>query len=196
MSGIADRPDVMQPTRPLFQLDPGWLFVLAGLAACAAGVLLPANTDLEALQRQVAQLRSEEVQAYARLKAHADFMDQMDEANPGLIRRLAAAQLNIVPQGDVPVLLSSADTAPVTNWIDNTVQVDLRPPTPVPTSKLSRLANGPNRLWMFGCGIMAVFVGLMLSPTPTMFRRHAAESWDDSSWDDSTWENSESSHAV
>jgi len=173
----------MQTTRPLFQLDPGWLFVLAGLGVCAAGVLLPAQTDLESLQRQVAQLRSEEVQAYARLKAHADFMDQMDQANPGLIRRLAAAQLNIVPQGDTPVLLSNVDTAPVTNWIDNTVQVDIRPPKAMPSSKLSRLANGPNRLWMFGCGIMAVFVGLMLSPMPAFMRRDAVDSWEEPTYD-------------
>jgi hypothetical protein len=61
----------MKTTRPLFQFDPGWLFVLAGLGVCAAGVLLPAQTDLEALQLQVAQLRSEEVQAYGRHRSVA-----------------------------------------------------------------------------------------------------------------------------
>lgn len=151
-------------TRPLFSFDAGWLFIAAGVAICAAGVILPAQNDLFALQVQLEQLRSEESQAYARLKAYADFMDQVDRAEPALIRRLAATQLNVVPEGDTPVLLASSPNIPVTHWIEAGVQPDLRPPRTVPTSMLSRLANGPNRLWMFGAGIMSVFIGLMLAP--------------------------------
>jgi hypothetical protein len=44
------------------------------------------------------------------------------------------------------------------------VQLDLRPPKPAPSSTLSQLANGPYRLWMFGAGIMFVFMGLLLAP--------------------------------
>jgi hypothetical protein len=165
-SGIADKPDVKPLTRPLFQFDPGWLFILAGLAVCAAGVLLPAQSDLEALQRQFHQLQSEENRAYARLKAHADFMDQVDRADPALVRRLAAAQLNMVPEGDTPVLLAASSSSPVTSWIENTIELDIRPPKPAPVSTLGRWANGPQRLWFFGAGIMSVFVGLILSPGP------------------------------
>lgn len=138
----------------------------AGLAICAAGVILPAQDDLQSLQHQLERLRDEEVHAYARLKAHSDFMDQIDRADQPLVRRLAATQLNMVPQGDTPVLLSARATLPVTDWIDATVNMDIRPPKPAVVSKLSQLANGPHRLWMFGGGIMAVFVGLMLSPKP------------------------------
>ena len=121
----------MRATRPLFQVDPGWLFILAGLSVCAAGIVLPAQADLEALQRQLELLRQEEAQAYARLEAHAQFLDQVDESDASLVRRLAAAQLNMVPQGDTPVLLAVRDTAPVTDWIDATVQADIRPRQPV-----------------------------------------------------------------
>lgn len=170
---IADNDDVKPLTRPLFYLDAGWLFVLAGIAVCAAGVLLPAQSDLEALQRQLHQLQSEENRAYARLKAHADFMDQVDRADPSLVRRLAAAQLNMLPEGDTAVLLASSTSSPVTSWIENTIDLDIRPPKPKPVSTLGRWANGPNRLWFFGGGIMAVFVGLILSPAPMRLKRVA-----------------------
>lgn len=157
-------------TQPLFRFDPGWLFVIAGLAICAAGILLPAQGDLQALQRQVTQLQSEEAHAYARLRAHSNFTDQVDRADPALIRRLAAAQLNLVRAGDTPILLAASETSPVTDWIDATVNRDIRPPKPAATSTLSQLANGPYRLWLFAGGIMSVFVGLMLSPSPAHVR--------------------------
>lgn len=160
-------------TRPLFQFDPGWLFIMAGLAICAAGIILPAQADLEALQRQLDKLLAEEGQAYARLKAHADFLDEVDRSNPALIKRLAQAQLNLVPGGDTPVLLADTDTSPVTTWIDSTVQVDIRPANVVTRSALSRIANGPDRLWMFGGGIMSVFIGLMLHAGPVRRRRRS-----------------------
>src|SRR5688572_12626858 len=99
----------MRVTRPLFLFDPGWLFVLVGLIVCAAGVLLPAQADLHALEQQLAQLQSEEARAYQRLAAHADFIDQVENGDPSIIKRLAAAQLNVVPDGDKPLLLSSTD---------------------------------------------------------------------------------------
>lgn len=151
-------------TLPLFRFDAGWLFILAGLAVCAAGILLPAQADLRVLREQTDRLRDEEDRAYARLKAHSDFMDQVDRADPALIRRLAATQLNLVPETDTPVLLAASATVPVTHWIESAVQLDLRPPKSAPTSTLSKLANGPYRLWMFGGGIMFVFMGLLLAP--------------------------------
>jgi hypothetical protein len=170
---LADNKDVKPLTRPLFFLDAGWLFIMAGIAVCAAGVLLPAQSDLEALRRQLHQLQSEETRAYARLKAHADFMDQVDRADPSLVRRLAAAQLNMLPEGDTPVLLAGSTSSPVTSWIENTIELDIRAPKPKPVSTLGRWANGPNRLWFFGGGIMAVFVGLILSPAPIRSKQFA-----------------------
>lgn len=158
-------------TKPFFHFDPGWLFILSGLALCAAGILLPAQADVKALQRQLEQLRDEESRALARLKAHADFLDQVDRADPALIKRLAAAQLNLVPEGDRPVLRATSNTAPVTNWVDSTVSFDIRPPKPQPVSTLSRWATGPQRLWMFGGGILAVFIGVLLSPAPVRIGR-------------------------
>ncbi len=182
--GKADNASVMRATRPLFRFDPGWLFIIAGLAVCAAGVLLPAQADLRALEEQLAVLQGEEARAYQRLAAHADFIDQVDRGDPGIIKRLAAAQLNLVPEGDKPVLLAGGDTSPVTEWIDATVDLNLRPPPIEPVSTLSRWANGTSRLWMFGGGIMSVFIGLLISPDGSRSRRRAltAASRDFDAW--------------
>lgn len=37
--------------RPLFTVDPGWLFVLAGLGTIAMATLVPAQRDLQTLRR-------------------------------------------------------------------------------------------------------------------------------------------------
>jgi hypothetical protein len=153
---------VQQLTRPLFRLDPGWLFIAAGLSVCAAVMILPVQSDLHGLRMQLEQLRNEETRAYARLKAHSDFMDQVDRADPALIRRLAATQLNMVPEGDTPVLLAASASVPVTHWIESAVKVDMRPPKAAPDTMLSKLVNGPYRLWIFGAGIMSVFFGVLL----------------------------------
>lgn len=167
----------MRRTAPLFRPDAGWLFVAAGLAVCAAGVILPAQSDLKTLQQQLDTLRTEESRAYARLKAYNDFLDELDEEDPALVRRLAASQLNIVPASDRPVLLSTAQIAPVTDWIEATVAYDPPAPRPLPDSTLSRLSNGPLRLWLFAGGIMCVFVGLLMGTTGVRLsgRRPAVE---------------------
>jgi hypothetical protein len=166
-------------TRPLFRFDPGWLFIAAGLAVCAAGLILPAQYDLQSLQTQLQLLQAEETQANARLKAHSDFIDQVDRAEPGLIRRLAATQLNLMPEGETPVLLASAPPSPVTHWIESGVKLDLRPPLPPTDSILSRLANGPHRLWMFAMGAMSVFIGLLLAPISLRNTQQNAQSMED-----------------
>jgi hypothetical protein len=149
---------------PLFRFDPGWMFVLAGLAVCVAGVLLPAQADLHALRQQLGELKSEEARWYSRLKAHGDFLDQIDRGDADLVRRLAASQLNVIPSNETPVLLAPAGSPPLTQWIDNTVKPERTPVSTLPISSLSRLANGPDRLWLFAGGIMCVFIGLLMGP--------------------------------
>lgn len=161
---------------PLFRFDPGWMFVLAGLAVCAAGVLLPAQADLHALRQQMSELKTEESRWYARLKAHGDFLDQVDREEPDLVRRLAATQLNMILTTETPVLLAATGTPPLTQWIDHTVKVEKSPVKPLPISSLSRLANGPDRLWLFAGGIMCVFIGLLMGPGLVRSRWEDAES--------------------
>lgn len=168
--------------------DAGWLFVVAGVAICAAGLLIPAQRDLADIRQKRDALRHEEVVANERLTAHSVFLADIEREDPLLVRRLAAAQLNLMPKGDTPVLLASSGQSAVTTWIDATVMV---PPVAIGASgggggggaggagsPLARLATGPYRLWLLSGGALAVFLGLLLDPSIGKARvpAHAAAS--------------------
>ena len=50
MSDIADLLCMALAARLTVRIDPGWLFVIAGLAICVAAVLVPAQRDLHELR--------------------------------------------------------------------------------------------------------------------------------------------------
>ncbi|MHC4414448.1 MAG: hypothetical protein ACYS0G_04110 [Planctomycetota bacterium] len=157
--------------RPQLRLDPGWLFVVAGLAVCAAWLLVPAQQDLNALRRQVARLSEQEAASWARLNAQAEFLRQLDQDDPALVRRLAAAQLNLMPAGETPVLLASSRTAQVTDWIDATVEAPSPAPDRETETLLCRLTSGPYSLWVLAAGVLGVLMGLVLKADPASARR-------------------------
>ncbi len=150
--------------RPLFQFDPGWLYLLPGLALCLAAVLIPAQEDLRQLELQRDQLKLDAQHAQLRLKAHADFLSALDQDDPGLYRRLIATQLNLIPAEDTPVLMVATDSAAVTDWIDQTVPVRPSLERVGPESRLSRLTTGSSRLWLLAGAMMCLCLGLVLSP--------------------------------
>lgn len=152
-------------TRPLFQADPGWLFLLAGLAVCAAGVLLPGEADRHEIAARLAGIRAEEAYTVERLDAHARFLDAVERGDPGVLRRLAAAQLNVMPAGDTPILLASASSETVEDWIDAAATYHPPDEDDHAVSRLEQLASGPRRLWIIGAGVLAVFIGLILRPS-------------------------------
>jgi hypothetical protein len=157
-------PAMRRTADPLARLDPGWLFVIAGLVMCAAAITVPAQSDLLQLRRQLAVLRDEETLLAARLRAHAAFLDDLCEAEPALVRRLAAAQLNLVPEGERPVLMVRSTSASVGDWIESTVRELPIERSERPASLLSRLTEGRQRLWVLGGSVFCVFVGLLLGP--------------------------------
>ncbi len=160
----------------------GWLFLIAGLAICASGILIPAQRDLESLERQVARLRYEEENSTARLEAYRQFLRDVDTRDRDLLRRLAAAQLNLMPSHDVPLLLTSSNSAAVVDWIEDAAtvhEVQVAPVQTGPTSVLEDLATGPFRLWIFAGGALCIFVGLLMSPELATGRGQAAEATPD-----------------
>ncbi len=159
----------MRVTRPLFQFDPGWLFLIAGLMLCASGVLLPAQHDLFVLERQRDILANQESHNNARLRTHVEFLDAMEQGDPRLTQRLVASQMNLVPMGERPMLLATDPAGAIAQWLDHAAQIPQIPQAHWPDTTLSRLANGPRRLWLLSGGVMCVFVGLVLS-TPTSIR--------------------------
>lgn len=161
----------MRTTQPLFRFDPGWLFITAGLVLCVAGVLLPAQRDLFALNQQLEDLRRQEQHLNERLHSHAKFLSAFEADHPVLTKRLAAVQLNLAPAGDTPVLLASGRTGAVADWIEAKA-----PPPPAsqakwPDSILSRLATGPYRLWLIGGSVLCVFMGLLTTSMPVRSRQ-------------------------
>lgn len=162
----------MSRTAPLFRFDPGWLFTLAGLAVMVASALLPAERDLHELRQQLAALEFREAYNTQRLQAYDRFMKDLTARDPALLRRLAASQLNLMPDDVEPLLMATSIESTVSDWIEATVPQETFEPTPPPDTLLTRLADGPRRLWLMGGGAVVVFVGLVMgfsvSPRPTL----------------------------
>ena len=153
------------------RIDPGWLFVVGGLVLCVAGILLPAQRDLEDLRRQRAELRHEEAILQGRLAARGAFLQELDRRQPALIRRLAASQLNLIPQGEEPVLISASLNEDIISWVDATAQATPTEQIHRANSTLSRLMTGRYRLWLLTAGVVSAFLGLLLDPSLTRVRK-------------------------
>ena len=152
------------------RFGPGWLFVIAGLALCAAGILIPAQSDLQHLQNQRDQLLHEEAILSQRIEGRAQFLDQVERQDPALIKRLAASQLNLIPAQGTAVLLAPSVSAPMDEWVDATINTQPIPNTATIQSTLSQLAQGRYRLWLLASGVVCAFAGLLLDPSFTSSR--------------------------
>ncbi|MHC4220751.1 MAG: hypothetical protein ACYSU7_20135, partial [Planctomycetota bacterium] len=154
-----------------FRLDTGWRYVVAGLALCGAGLLVPTRRDLDDLRRQRDRLVDEKAVAEERLDAYQTFLGLLDEDDPALLRRLAAAQLNLVPADDTPVLMAASRTATVTEWIDENVRAAGTAAAPARETLLTRLVSGQRQLWVLAGGVVVVFMGLLLDEVRSPTRR-------------------------
>jgi len=153
----------LRPTRdaPITRLDPGWLFLLAGLAILAATILLPAKADLDEASWQRDRALAIESQRRERLLRHERYLRALEAREPGVVQSLAATQLHLVPEGRVPIL-------PVNLNADASVFPTLEPaPIRLPdrrsvSSTLSALATGQqSRLWLIAGGAFCLMVGLL-----------------------------------
>ena len=150
---------------PLFRIDPGWPFVVAGLLLLVAGVLIPAQRDLQELRNALELHRAAEDRAVRQLGAYDRFLNDLEAGEPQLVRRLAASELNVMPREERSLLLVPTLNATVTEWIESTEPLAVPTPEPYPDTLLARLATGPRRLWVLACGAFLVFVGLCLAPS-------------------------------
>lgn len=152
-----------RPLEPLVRIEPGWLFLVAGLALLVCTVLIPPADDLARLRHQKDRLAAQDQAVTNVLGAYVAFMDAIDQQDPDLIRRLAVTHRNLVPEGAV---LLDAPAEGVAASVDRWILATAPPPPSVGEFKLKdswlrRLCDGPNRLWTIGAGIVAVFIGLL-----------------------------------
>lgn len=142
-------------------LDPGWGFLLAGLAALAAAVLIPAQLDLVEAEHQRNRALVYEALHTERLERHQAFLNALDQGDPILLRALAASQLNLIPVGlqqlgDVP----TAEPASVFAHLEPPPAA--APKRPRLDSRLARLAtHRTTRLLLIVGGAIAVFIALL-----------------------------------
>lgn len=171
----------MSSLRPLFRFDPGWLFTIAGFVIMAASALLPAQHDVANLKEQLAKLEQEEKVNHKRIQAYEQFLVELKSKDASLLTRLAASQLNLMPQGEAPVLMATSMEHTVSDWIEATVPPEAFETNFVPDTLLTRLASGQRRLWLMGGGALIVFIGLTtgipLTPSTRFVATAFEEQW-------------------
>ncbi len=158
-------------------LDPGWLFVVAGLVLVASAVLVPASYDLWVMRTQLAHLEAREAHNDRRLAAYSRFISDVDRRDPQLVRRLVAAQLGQVPIGERPILVASTAQQTPMEWVESTVEPVRAAVVPFPDSLLSRLTLGRKSLWIAGAGVMCIFLGILSAPIRARLPRRPLTEW-------------------
>ncbi len=138
--------------------------MLAGLALLVAAILIPAQRELHDLRNELRKTEASEARIFARLQAYDCFLGDFKSGDPALLRRLAAAQLNLVPAGEESLLLTPGMNQTVAQWIDESVPTIQPVPETYPDTLLARFALGPNRLWMIASAVFLLFIGFLLGP--------------------------------
>lgn len=148
----------------LFKLDPGWLFLCAGVAVLSAAMVIPAQRDLRAACIERDKARAVEQWQADRLERYSTYLDAAQNPDGRTARWLVATQLNLVPATSVPI---ATFTDPARADAGVVALADLEPPlvfTPPPTHRIStleRLATGPFRLWVIAGAAVCVLIGLL-----------------------------------
>lgn len=151
-------------------LDPGWLFLVAGLVLIAATVLIPAQRELEDVQHALTRARAAATHRSERLINYQRYLSDVRRGDESTIRALAAMQLNQAPEG-TDVLVASGDiqsrTASVFTALEPAPLVMPERDQP-PASLLERWATGDrSRLWMIAAGAMLLLIGLLPPAKPS-----------------------------
>jgi hypothetical protein len=134
----------------------------------SAGVF-PSEERLQTEQASVETLKAQRVHALRVVEAYEVFLQGIDDRLDSVVKRLAAAQLGIMPREDQPLAMLTGLQEPPTRWIERSVMhetfIDGLPPPVEPAlndSLLATILAGEGRVWLFGGAILAIFIGLLL----------------------------------
>lgn len=159
-----------RPLQPLIRLDPGWLFLIAGMAVVACTVLLPAQRSLDNARWERDRAAAIERHRVERLERYAAYLDALNRSDESVLLSLAATQLNKLPEDRIPldmppeVSLTSASVFP-------TLEPDplALPPRPERARKPSLLESltigNTSRLWLMAAGLVCIVWGLLPATT-------------------------------
>lgn len=153
---------------PISYLDPGWLYLLGGIALIAATILIPAIRDLDDVRHQRDRALALEQHRLERLRRYGDYLAALERREPALVMALAASQLNKIPQGRTLILESFDPSSPSAS-----VFPALEPPPPAlperrhPDSVLySWTTSERARPWLLAAGGVCMLMGLMSRGDP------------------------------
>ncbi|HAW95632.1 MAG TPA: hypothetical protein DCX60_05095 [Phycisphaerales bacterium] len=154
--------------RWLARFDHGWPWLLAGLLFMISAGVFPSEERLERERASVEILKAQRVQALQTVDAYETFLDGIDAGDETVIRRLAAAQLGLMPRGDELLERLTGLQEPPTRWIERSVVSERSTNSPpavgrpfVNDSILASILSGEGRVWLFGGAILAIFIGLL-----------------------------------
>jgi hypothetical protein len=146
-------------------LDPGWLFLLAGLALVGATALISAQHDAALARWARDRVLAAEAHRNERLARHEEFLGALEQRQPALVESLAAAQLNQIPAERAAIPGTVRDLR-----ADASVFPALEPPplrlapAPKPRSTLAKWAVGErSRMWVYAGGTLMILIGLLPS---------------------------------
>ncbi len=152
----------MSQIRPSRILDPGWLFLAAGLAALAATVLIPATEDLRRARWQRDRALLFEQHRAERIARYEEFLAAVESREPSLVLALAERQLNRIPEDRGAVVTGDRELT-----ADVSVFPSLEPPPiTLPEFRPSESTLGRwttdnrSRVWLLLAGSVSVLIGL------------------------------------
>ncbi|MCC6428460.1 MAG: hypothetical protein IT435_16780 [Phycisphaerales bacterium] len=166
------------PHKAAVVVDPGWLFVLAGLGLIGCSLLIPAADDLADARYLRDRAVAIEAHRVERLTRYEEFLEGLHARDQTLALSLAASQLNQIPADRSPLpVMESVSVRPVAGsgmgddspgLTDASVFPALEPPAqrlPERTragSILERLVLSPKTgIWVGLTGSICVLIGLL-----------------------------------
>jgi hypothetical protein len=148
-------------SRPFF--DPGWLFLLAGLALLGSLVIIPAYEDVAQARFRRDLVLAIEKHRENRMSRYEEFIGAVDNREPSLLVSLAESQLNQIPTDRGALPFAGNDGKP-----NASVFPSLEPePLVLPErtrniSRLEELTTGErSRPFVLLVGAICVLLGLL-----------------------------------
>jgi hypothetical protein len=152
-------------------IDPGWLFIIAGMGLIGSSLLIPAVDSLAEARHLRDRALAIEQHRFDRIIRHEEFLEGLHVKDPTLALSLAASQLNQIPADRNPMAITASESKSTDEPLglsDASVFPALEPPPiELPVRKrgdslLEQLVLSPKTgLWVGLTGAVCVLIGLL-----------------------------------